>query len=259
VYASPETAFAWQANSFRPDKIQRRVLQSALTWTARWTIPVIIISPMTCGSFGLRIRYADVINVSTNSQVDPSDVHRPMSPTNLFSVSSTISLTFCTFSFSSQYNNAFAVCLPRCRERQHQATRRGVRACSSAACSAPMQCRARAHRTHERATACGRRSNHPRSNACRCRCQHPIMKSRSAPSRQQATSVTVITNHFHTRHQAGVACVCVILPRRSRLGCRCTALPSNADEFINFKFNYIEIIYSFIPNYKSFQIIYFII
>jgi glutaredoxin-related protein len=24
-------------------------------------------------------------------------------------------------------------------------------------------------------------------------------------------------------------------------------------EFINFKFNYIEIIYSFIPNYKSFQ------
>lgn len=90
VYASPETAFAWQANSFRPDKIQRRVLQSALTWTARWTIPVIIISPMTCGSFGLRIRYADVISVSTNSQVDPSDVHRPMSPTNLFSVSSTI-------------------------------------------------------------------------------------------------------------------------------------------------------------------------
>jgi hypothetical protein len=66
VYASPETAFAWQANSFRPDKIQRRVLQSALTWTARWTIPVVIISPMTCGSFGLRIRYADVISVSTN-------------------------------------------------------------------------------------------------------------------------------------------------------------------------------------------------
>ena len=42
VYASPETAFAWQANSFRPDKIQRRVLQSALIWTARWTISLII-------------------------------------------------------------------------------------------------------------------------------------------------------------------------------------------------------------------------
>jgi hypothetical protein len=31
-------------NSFSPDKIQRRVLKSALIWTARWTISLIIIA-----------------------------------------------------------------------------------------------------------------------------------------------------------------------------------------------------------------------
>lgn len=89
---------------FSPDKIQwvqRRVLQSAVIWTARWTISliiavlpslllgtsdrdVLIVSPMMCGSFGLRIRYADVISVSTeHKQADLSDVHKPVSPTNL--------------------------------------------------------------------------------------------------------------------------------------------------------------------------------
>jgi hypothetical protein len=98
-------------------------------------------------------------------------------------------------------------------------------------------------RMNERSTRSGRLEAHQdQSNACSC--QRPIMKNRSAPSRQQPPSVTVIINHFHTRHLVRVAraYVCDPLSRREsvRLSVHCCANchPTTRMQSINFRFNY---------------------
>lgn len=105
-YVSPETAFALPGSPDNIQWVQRRVLQSVLIWTARWSLSltqssllsfleflgllvlgtsdrdVLIISPtpMTCDFFVLRIRYADVISVSINRSIQQACTGRCLPP-----------------------------------------------------------------------------------------------------------------------------------------------------------------------------------